>query len=90
MLDDAHALSRQDGLVYLQGGGVDGSDADICRNLVSNCKGGPDKQGKFVLQDWLVCATACWGPFATAQQPRARSHASLSAKIGGHQIYFPL
>lgn len=38
MLDDAHTLSRQDGLVNLQSGGVDSSDANVSRNLVSNYK----------------------------------------------------
>lgn len=36
VLDDAHALSGQDGLVNLECGGVDDCDPDVSRDLVSN------------------------------------------------------
>ena len=36
MLEDAHTLSGQDGLVYLQGGRVNLGQPNVSRNLITN------------------------------------------------------
>ena len=49
MLDNTHALPGENRLVDLKSGGVDGGDADVGRNLVSNY---PVRER----ENWIECS----------------------------------